>query len=529
VNCKTLSYVLRTLVFACLACRAGELMAEGFSKKGAPSLSADQVQKMECRYFTELLGVHSLQGVAGPLDRIAGTEVDTVVCCPMGWRFYNFPSEVDLTWREPNKHPRDQTLYANWKNMVDNLAAGGDPLRDALERTRQLKKRFVASFRMNDNHYVHIENFPTHNNFWREHPEYRLGADTKRFSSSDTAPVFNYLVPEVRDFYFSVIEEICTKYDVDGMELDFQRAPRFFHDKDVDQGRAVMTAHVKRIREMLDRIGKTRGKHLELCVRVLHTVDANDAIGLDVMAWDAAGWLDGITVSSSYIHTADTGIEGFAAKRKKAKIHGELNYVHLQVAGTGHSAQDRRYVTPETYRAATLSYLERGADGVSFFNTYCIPQPELKKLTSDLLRNYKDLDILKRSNKNYTSYATRATMSGTIFPAKNESTFEMFIADEMPGYCAKAALRFETKKPCKDLRVEAWVNGRKLEAYTCAETELFPPIMVNKASAKMENLKFFVVPVSALRFGINRVQVKNVDRGKQPCDFASAELGLYMQ
>ena len=160
---------------------------------------------------------------------------------------------------------------------------------------------------------------------------------------------------------------------------------------------------------------------------------------------DAAGWLDGITVSSGYVHTADVGIEGFVAKRKRARVYGELNYLSVQVAGTGHDAQDRRYLTPEAYRAATLSYLERGADGVSFFNTYCIPQPELNKLTAALLRNYKDLGALQRSDKDYLSYATGSTMFGRIFPAKDERAFDLFVADAMPRFCRRAALRFETK------------------------------------------------------------------------------------
>ena len=68
------------------------------------------------------------------------------------------------------------------------------------------------------------------------------------------------------------------------------------------------------------------------------------------MGWEASGWLDGIVVSSSYIHTADTGIEEFSTQRKKARIYGELNYVHFQAQGTGHNADDRRYLTKSVNR-----------------------------------------------------------------------------------------------------------------------------------------------------------------------------------
>lgn len=494
----------------------------GFSPKTAPSLTSSQVAGMECRYFTELLGRTSAKSIAAQFDPVANTQIDTIVCCPMGWRFYNFPSQVDLTWKEPGKHPRDLQLFPGWKKMVDHLAAGGDPLRDALELARKQKKRFIVSFRMNDSHYVRQEQFPTHNNFWRDHPEYRLGKDSK------IPQVFNYSAPQVRDFYFAVLEEICTNYDVDGIELDFQRAPHFFLENELDAGRTIMTAHVKRIREMLDKAGQLRGRRLELGARVLPTVRANFDIGLDVLAWDAAGWLDAIIVSSSYVQTADVGIEDFATRRTKAKIFGELNYLHVQIAGTGHDPNDRRYVVPETYRAATLSFLERGADGVSFFNTYCVPRRELNELTSGLLTNLKDLDALSRSDKLYTCYATPATMFGRIFPARNEKSFEMFIADDLPGRCKNAILRFETKAACRDIPAGAWLNGTQLETLTPDTVELFPPLTINRASPNPDNLKYFSVPLSALKFGINAVTVRNANGTRQPCDFTAAELALYL-
>jgi hypothetical protein len=522
----------RVLALACALAGAGvcrrPLLAEGFSTNAAPSATEAQAARMACRYYVELLGVCGKEGVERQIGPLRGTEVDTVVCCPSGWRFFNYPSGVDATWKEPDKFSRDEKAYPGWRRMVDNLAAGGDPLRDALAEARKLNKRFVLSFRMNDNHYVNQEEFPTHSNFWREHPEFRLGDDSKSYSLSDTARVFNYLRPEVRDYYYAVLEELCARYDVDGVELDFQRAPRFFHDADMEQGRGVMTAHVRRIREMLDKAGAMRGRRLELGVRVLHTVAANGLAGLDVMAWDAAGWLDGITVSSGYIHTADTGIEGFVAGRAKARIYGELNYVLVQIAGTGHDARDRRYVTPEAYRAATLSYLERGADGVSFFNTYCVPQPELNKLTVGLLGRFKDLALLRRADKLYTCYPTPGTMFGKVLPAKDACAFDVFVADAVPGFCKRAVLRLETKNACQGAPVVARLNGAALRALASREPELFPPVAVNKASPKPENLIFFEVPVGALKFGANRVEVKNAEPPAQPCVFVSAELALDM-
>jgi hypothetical protein len=70
---------------------ATTLPAQGFSTRSAPSVTSARVAGMECRYFTELLGIHSEEGIRRQFDPIANTEIDTVVCCPMAWRFYNYP------------------------------------------------------------------------------------------------------------------------------------------------------------------------------------------------------------------------------------------------------------------------------------------------------------------------------------------------------------------------------------------------------------------------------------------------------
>jgi len=521
-----LSYSINIGLILWLLMGCSTIHAQKFSTKLVPSVSKSITANMDIRYYTELLGTSSAKGIEKQFAPLQNTDITTVVCAPMSWRFYNYPSSVDLTWKEPNLFPRATNLYPAWNNMIKNLQNGGDPLKDALTYTRKIGKRFVVNIRMNDSHYIYNPLFPTHNNFWRSHPEYKLGS-SKITQVTDTSAVFNYLVPEVRDFYFKIIEEICTNYDVDGIELDFQRAPIYFHQKDIDTGRPIMTDYVKRIRDLLTRIGKQKNKQLELNVRALQTVKANYDIGLDVLNWDKAGLISGITVSPHYINTTDVGIEEFVAKRKNARIFGEINSINYQRGGgTGHEVQDRRYVSPENYRAAILSFLERGADGISFFNTYTIPAASLKVLSTGLLSNLKDINKLKQADKVYSTYANNGTMFGKIFPAKDEATYEVYIADDIRGNFKNAVIRFETNSPNDKNEIEAWINGTKLQEYQSENSELFSPIIVTTAYANKKNLRFFTIPLSALKFGSNQVHVKNLSR-RPRCTFISSELALY--
>jgi hypothetical protein len=154
---------------------------------------------------------------------------------------------------------------------------------------------------------------------------------------------------------------------------------------------------------------------------------------------------------------------------------------------------------------------------------------ELSKLTADLLVKYRDLDVLERSDKNYTTYANPATMFGRIFPAKDQNDYQVFIADKLPGNFERAVVRFETRQSSTNLRIEAAINGTKLEEFSSTEVELFPPLAVNNASAKRANVRFFTVPLSALKFGVNQVQVRNLDREAKACEFVSSELALYLR
>lgn len=297
------------------------------------------------------------------------TDVDAVLYCPQMWRLPVFPSKVDQTWKA-YRPGQPVSRFAPWDGVMTYLHEGGDPVRDTLEACRENGRAFFISYRMNDDQHTEELDWPSHPDFWRNHPDYWLGR-------GETDRVSNFMLPQVRDHCYAVLEEICTNYDIDGLELDFQRSPRFFHDVEIAKGTPVMTGFVKRVHGMLDRLGKERGKVLKLCVRVPQTIAGCEEAGLDVVSWDADGLIDMINVSPSKVLTLDLGIEEFQARTKRARIYAEMNYVtdERTEAGAG-----RPYSTPEAYRNAALNFFARGADGLSFYNFTYAPadmQPAL--------------------------------------------------------------------------------------------------------------------------------------------------------
>ena len=496
----------------------------------APAAHAEPYHKTsdtvgyKCVFNHELLIVcskktNSTQHIQAFVEKLKDTDVDAVMCCPTMWRTNLFPSDVDPTWK---KYRPEQPLskFRSYDYIMRYLHAGGDPVKDTLEACRTCGKDFFISYRMNDHHYVDDLAWPSHNAIWREHPEYWLGdSDTSPYTKKDNVRLFNYLLPPVRDYYFAILQELCAKYDVDGVELDFQRFPKFFPSDKLNEGARVMTAFVRRIKEMMDRIGRERGKSLKLCIRVPETLAKCRDAGLDVPGWDAAGLVEMINISSSYRHTMELEIEGFRANTKRARLYGEMNYVTNQDAKNKFA---RRYTTIEIYRASALNLFHRGADGVSLFNYDYVPEAQ-RLLMAAGLKQITDIEFLKAQSKDYVVDSGFGT-----FPATNEKALNVVIPDNTAKVkFARAVLRVETRKSCADLQIAVQLNGKPLEPIQREETELFPQLAKNESYATRDTLKFYAVPPDLLVPGANKVEIRNSDKKKASCQFYSIEIALY--
>jgi hypothetical protein len=501
-------------------------MGAGAPGAAGPYHKTSETVDYRCLFNHELLIVcHkkdiSPEYIASFIEKLEDTDVDAVMCCPTMWRTNVYPSKIDPAWK---KYTPGQKLskFRSFDHIMNYLLSGGDPVKETLDVCRKCGKDFFVSYRMNDHHYVTDVTWPTHNFFWREHPEYWLAnSNTSPYARGrDDVRLFNYMIPEVRDYYYSILEELCTNYDVDGVELDFQRFPRFFHNEQIKEGTPVMTAFVRRIGEMLDAIGRRRNKSLKLCVRVPHTLGRCLAAGLDVAGWDALGLVDMVNVSPSYIHTLELGIEEFQTQTKRAKIYGEMNYVTYQNSKVSKYA--RRYTTIPAYHASALNLLHRGADGLSLFNYDYVPANQRLAMAPGLTR-ITDVEFLKTRPKHYVVSSGFGSL-----PATNEAMIDLVVPDDTAEVTFdRAVLRMETQESCEGSQITVRLNGEQLRPCEHRDATLFPPLAQNAGYAARETLKFYAVPLDLMIPGDNKVEIKNLDRAKTSCNFVSLELGLY--
>jgi len=254
------------------------------------------------------------------------------------------------------------------------MRAGGDVVGTFIDHCRKVGVVPLISYRLNDGHHVReLEEAlergrPSQNMsrfYWENYEKYRIGPDPTDWNQG----VFNWAIPEVREHKFALIREICEKYAVAGLELDFMRHWHSFplDETTADQRRAAMTGFVRRVREMLDRTAAP-GRYRWLCVRVPVLVEAHDAQGIDLPMFVDAG-VDMVNLSASYFTTQHTDLGEICERIPETPLYLEMTHTTMTgkaISGSG-TQPYRRTTDHQFYTTAHLAYTQ-GAAGVSLFN-----------------------------------------------------------------------------------------------------------------------------------------------------------------
>ncbi|MBC8352083.1 MAG: PKD domain-containing protein [Planctomycetes bacterium] len=291
-----------------------------------------------------------------------GSRVDTVLVCINAQVMY-YPTKVG-TMRGTLSTPDERAMWpASEKQRFENLKAffdaDTDPYAIMLAEIKRRGREALLTFRMNDDH----GNDFLRTQFLVDHPDWRLG--TEQYHGKGA---IDFGRDEVRDYTFRLIEEAVRRYDCDGIELDFNRFPAFFKDGSTDERIAKMNSLVKRVRKMLDDVGRERGRRLVLSVRppsnygrTPPTPETARLLGCDVPAWVKQGWVDFVAVSEFLIERGDLPIGLWKQAITTAPVYGGIECTK----GGG-----QKNLTADEYRHAATQLTKAGADGVYLFNFF---------------------------------------------------------------------------------------------------------------------------------------------------------------
>ncbi len=278
------------------------------------------------------------------------------------------PSENSSPPPAGTKIESSDLLQMNLRAMVDD---GHDVFQLYVDRARKSGLGVYASIRMNDAHcnMEHRMADARRSAVKMKRPDLLIGSPAA--AAGAYADDFNfswqwdYGREEVRQRFLGRFDEILSRYEVDGLELDFCRGAPFFKPHQEIKQVDTMTAFMRQVRQLVGEHGERMGREVKFMCRVASSFDASLELGLDAETWVREGVVDIICISSAGGWRPVNDVDRAVAA---ADAGGTLVYVGS--GGSYPASPQNGYdaCQPAVRRAIALNAYEAGASGVHLFN-----------------------------------------------------------------------------------------------------------------------------------------------------------------
>ena len=280
------------------------------------------------------------------------------------------------------------------QRFVSMMDAGITPLEVLIEQTHKRGMEFIAKFRMNDRH----GNGGQGARFILDNPAWQL----EEFPGGQ-----DFSFEPVRDYVFSVADEVVDRFDIDGLLFNYIRHGHCFPTDVARDSQPVMTEFLQRVREMLDRRGAHQQKNLTLGVMIPQTLEECHNLGFDIPTWVRDGIVDYICPCDFHYPDFNAPYEEFSQLTRESNC-----LLYPTLSPTLCRSDDTTLLRPENYRALAQNFYGAGADGVSVFNyqyhwarkggTARYPGPvEGYPLALSYLRDLRDPETVASQTRHY--------------------------------------------------------------------------------------------------------------------------------
>ena len=376
-----------------------------------------------------------------------GSGVDALFWCVGNREVYKYETTVGERFGD-GYDDLDEAAARHAANIKSLVEECGGPLTAMVGLCHEAGMDIFPSLRMNS-HYATDASSHRGGRFRRDHPDLLIGRGEETFPEGSiewgVSYGADYAHAQVRAHMAAVINELFERFDVDGVELDFMRHPAFFRIDEAYANRYLMTDLLRKVRGRMSELSATKGRTLELSVRVPPTLADAARIGLDVKQWMAEGLVD-IVVAGGGFMPFDMPLEEFvaAAQGTGCQVYGCIE--HLRPA-----------VDEPTVKAIASRFWSAGAAGVYLFNYFGKP-PEWKRR---VLSQVADPEALKREDKLYHldltdrlvprdlhDYSFRYAVPAVQLPVTlaeplsgRGPVLKMMIGDDVEAAAAEGALR----------------------------------------------------------------------------------------
>ncbi|MBN2314603.1 MAG: hypothetical protein JXM79_11785, partial [Sedimentisphaerales bacterium] len=301
------------------------------------------------------------------LDRrttaLVDSQVDSIFYCTGVFdKYYNLMDESD---RVPDRMIKSELVKLMKQRQIDCLKIMTD-------FCHEHGKEIFWSMRMNDTHDSDPQRSDLMSQWKKDHPEFLVGSLDDRYNlpyGNGRWSSVNYGLQEVRDKVYRILSEICRRYDVDGIELDFLRHPILFKEHVWGQPvsrehRDVLTGLIRRIRQMTEREGLRRNRPFLVAIRVPDSTGFCRAIGIDLEQWLEEGLIDIVTGGGSRRY------EPWENLVKLGKTYHVPVYACFEEGRLRRITETKNEINLPVWRGEALNAWRAGVNGVYTFNLF---------------------------------------------------------------------------------------------------------------------------------------------------------------
>jgi len=443
---------------------------------------------------------------------LLGTNVDSIFyCTTQSFNHFSHDTRVAEIFRAKGGQFADNQLARFIDQETDGLRMSSEfALANGLET--------IWTLRMND---IHDAWTPAFLSKWKQQDPSRVMStleEAKQYNDRRRLwSLVDFEHPDVEPRMLEIIEEVLVNYDVDGVELDFLRAPCYFRSTydgkpTTEKQVGILTRLVSKIRGLLRTQGELQGKPFLLAARVPSTPARCRTIGIDIQSWLTEKYLDLLVGGGGYV-TFDLPLGELVALAREHDVPiypaiSQSGLIYRSPRGTGAKQP------PEAWYGVASRHLAQGADGIYTFNLFPGPGSEedqayartiLDRLgspdklhDSDIMYGISDAGFWMPSHYWAKDAADFSKALPLVLKANEFERSSMEVPEDLSG------VGFDVTA---ELRVD----------FTGLDEESTPEILFGSANfgptaggKKVAGVQRYVckVPLQAIKQGANRVMVK---------------------
>jgi len=252
---------------------------------------------------------------------------------------------------------RHMGYWGLYETVRHNRREGVDIVAEMCRAMRAEGIAFWIGLRVNDIHHT-TGGESVQPQFWIDHPECHT-VESVPWDPNRSPGALDFAHRAVRDYTKGIVQRTLDLYDVDGIELDFNRMPILLKSGEVDEHRDTVTEWMREVRTVIDDAARKRGHAIILEARVPSVAEQCRRMGADALRWIDEEIVHILTASATRYAEFEMPTEPFleAARGRSTLVFAGIEGLHPDGV-----------LSRQMYRAWAYHYWKIGADGLHLFN-----------------------------------------------------------------------------------------------------------------------------------------------------------------